>query len=284
MGSINLDIIVEVARHPRPGETVVARRQRTAHGGKGANQAVAAARLGTDIVFVGAVGSDAAATELLRGLEAEGVDAATVATVDGPSGTAYIAVSDDGENSIIVVPGANAHLAIDGAQVEAVGHADVVLSQCEIPTPAIEAAQAATAGTFVLNAAPAKRLPSALLASVDVLIVNEHEAKTVAGSTEPTALRALECDTVVVTLGARGAQIVTRSDIGYVAAPSVAVRDTTGAGDAFCGAFCSALVQGGDVFEATAWGVAAGSHATTAIGARGGPQQDQLKATLRSMQ
>ncbi|MGI9667383.1 MAG: ribokinase [Acidimicrobiia bacterium] len=281
VGSANRDLTTQVERHPLPGETVVARRMRESHGGKGANQAVAAARLGQSVLFVGAVGDDSGADDLVGELVAEGVDTSVVSRIEGPSGTAFITLADNAENSIVVVPGANGMLEISPAQSAMIATADVVLAQCEVPVDALETARNAASGIFVLNAAPAIRLPPSLIASVDVLVVNQHELVSLAGGTDPQSARSLGCATVVVTLGADGAQIVTTSDIGYVPAPDVAVRDTTGAGDAFCGAFASALSDGRDVFEASAWGVAAGSHATTIVGARSGPNRARLESLLR---
>ncbi len=284
VGSVNLDTVADVDQIPRPGETIVANRSTEHHGGKGANQAVAAARLGHPVAFVGAVGSDEAGTKLIDGLQAEGIDTSGVMTIDGPSGTAFITVDGRGENMIVVSPGANTAFALDDTARAVIRSADVVLSQCEIPVEVISEAFQHTEGAFILNAAPATALPTSILVGSDVLIVNEHELRQLAGGTDPEAARQLGSSTVVTTLGSTGAQVVTASDVGFVAAPPVAARDTTGAGDAFCGVFAVAVAEGKDVFDATVWGVSAGSHATTMMGARTAlPNREQLEASIGRM-
>jgi ribokinase len=268
VGSVNLDTIAVVANLPRPGETVSAVSVSTAHGGKGANQAVAAARMGADVAFVGCVGSDAAGPELVDRLADEGVDVTHVATTGRASGFALITIDEIGENTIVVAPGANALVALDEASRDVVRSASVVLCQLEIPMPTVIDAAEAAEGLVVLNAAPAVPVLPRLLEAVDVLIVNETELRELTGAPEPASARSLGVPTVVVTLGAAGAQVVTSGDIGYVRAPVVTVRDTTGAGDTFCGAFAAAIEEGRDVFEAATMGVIAGSLATTKLGAR----------------
>jgi ribokinase len=281
VGSVNLDTVATVEDHPRPGETVLASSHLTSHGGKGANQAVAAARLGADVRFIGAVGDDGAGVSLADELRREGIDTDLVQAVRGPSGVALVTVDRRGENTIVVGRGANAHVRIDADERAALADADVVLCQLEIPMTAVTAAAEASRGVFILNAAPARPVPSTTLGLVDVLVVNQHELVTLAGSPEPSAARSLGVPTVVVTLGARGAQIITGSDVGFVPAPVVEARDTTGAGDTFCGALAASLDEGLDVFEATARGVVAGSLATTGIGARTAmPGRDRLLRAL----
>ena len=284
VGSVNLDTVADVDRIPRPGETVVASRVTRHDGGKGANQAVAAARLGHPVAFVGAVGDDEAGATLVRGLTAEGIDTSGVMQVDAPSGTAHITVDRSGENAIVVSPGANGAFSLDDGARALIRAADVVLTQCEIPVGVISEAFQHAEGSFVVNAAPPIALPTSVLVGADVLVVNEHELRQLAGGSDPDAARQLGSQTVVTTLGASGAQVVTSGDVGYVAAPPVAVRDTTGAGDAFCGAFAVALAEGLDVYEATVWGVAAGSHATTMMGARTAmPSREQLESGIAKM-
>jgi ribokinase len=281
VGSVNLDLVAVVAHLPRPGETVVAHSHQRAHGGKGANQAVAAARLGGEVVFVGAVGSDPVGSELIDGLAAEGIDTSAMRTLTGVSGIAMISIDQHGENSIVVGAGANAKLDLDERATDVVRRASTVLVQLEIPMTTVIAAAKSATGTTILNAAPATHLPSELIAATDVLIVNEVELETVAGSTEPRAAREIGIPTVVTTLGERGAQVVTRGDVAYVPAPEVSVRDTTGAGDAFCGAFTVAIEEGSTVFDAAARAVVAGSMATTRVGAREAmPTRKRLDETI----
>ena len=281
VGSVNLDVIATVDRHPRPGETVLATSLETTHGGKGANQAVAAARLFDRVAFIGAVGRDATGNELVSRLGSEGVDVESVQVVAEPSGTAMVTVDGEGENTIVVASGANWHVRIDDRAHDLLARSDVVLSQLEVPMEVIGRVGRSTGGRFVLNAAPPARMPTEVLDSVDVLIVNQHEAIALSGSLEPSALRTIGVDTVVVTLGAEGAQVVTRGDVGYVPALPVTPVDTTGAGDAFCGAFAVALAEGRDVFASAAFGAVAGALATTRVGARTGmPTRRALDTAL----
>lgn len=268
VGSVNHDTVAVVPSLPRPGETVSAVSVFSVHGGKGANQAVAAARMGASVAFVGAVGTDAIGPVLVDRLRDEGIDVGHVETAEGSSGVALITIDEHGENTIAVGAGANASVALTEASREVVRTSSVVLCQLEVPLSTVIETMEVAAGTTILNAAPAARLPSQLLEAVDVLIVNETELATLTGASEPSSARQLGVRTVVVTLGAQGAQVVTTGDTGYVRAPSVTVRDTTGAGDTFCGAFASAIEEGRDVFEAATMGVVAGSLATTKLGAR----------------
>jgi len=281
VGSVNMDVIATVDHLPRPGETIIAVDHANSHGGKGANQAVAAARLGADVHFVGCVGDDVFGDELRSGLAAEGVDVGCLRGVAGSSGTAIVTVDGAGENTIVVGSGANQRLTLSEGDLDLVGRASIVLCQLEVPLQAVAAAATATSGLFVLNAAPAERLPADLLADVDVLVVNEHELSVVAGSMDVDAVRALGVATVVTTLGGRGAQVVTSWDIGYIPAIEVPVLDTTGAGDAFCGALAASLDSGSDVFAAAARATVAGSLATTRIGARTGmPDLEALESAI----
>lgn len=282
VGSVNRDEVATVGRFPAPGETVLASAFEVAHGGKGANQAVAAVRQGASVCFIGAVGPDEAGADAIASLREEGVDTSRIAIGSEPTGTAIVVVDDRGENRIIVGAGANRQVAIDAGTREVISAADVVMCQLEIPVDAVIAAAESTAGTFILNAAPARRLPTHLSELTDVLIVNESELRMVAGSTEPTAVRAIGIETVVTTLGERGAHVVTPDDVAFVAAPQVSVIDTTGAGDTFCGTFAAALDAGNDLFEATHRGVVAGSLATTKLGARTAmPNVRQVELAMR---
>jgi len=263
VGSGNLDLVSQVERIPAPGETVLSTGFATHAGGKGNNQATAAARAGADTTFVGAFGDDEPGTRLRAGLAADGVTL-LVRTVPGPTGTALIAVSAAGENSIVVNPGANAALRdLTAEERTAVAGAGIVLLQLEIPLETVvEAVQAAT-GTVVLNAAPAHPLPSAMLDAVDVLVVNEHEAALLGG-----ADRLLDAvPALVITLGADGALVRTRDESTQVPGIPIDVVDTTGAGDTFCGALAARLDEGATLAEATRFATAAAALSVRRAGA-----------------
>jgi ribokinase len=232
VGSVNMDITCDVDALPRPGETVLASALSYAPGGKGGNQAVAAARAGAHVQFVGAVGDDTAAEPLRAHLLANGVGLDATVAVPGPSGTAIIVVDAGAENTIVVAPGANGRLNLTTAATRTVvADCDVLLTQLEIPlaTAVAAAREAKTAGAVVMvNASPGGRDPSALaeLAELaDVVIANEAEAEE--WPWRPTHL--------VTTLGARGARCVSPDDEFWVPAPTVKAVDTTGAGDVFAG-------------------------------------------------
>jgi ribokinase len=272
VGSINLDVVVEVERHPAPGETVLGGDRLELPGGKGANQAVAAARLGAEVAFVGRVGDDDAGRRLRDGLAAEGVDVAHVRVdPEAPTGMALIAVDRAGENTIVVSSGANAR--VIAADVAAAGDvlaaATVTLVQHEVPEEAVAAAIADAGGTVVLNPAPARPV----VAPVDVLIPNRGELEALAGrSGDPVELaRGLSvAQAVVVTLGSEGAVVVEGSRVERIPAPRVDVVDTTGAGDAFCGALAQALDAGADLVEAARRAVGAAAASVAKPGAQGG--------------
>ena len=271
VGSANVDQVFRVARIPAPGETVLSSGFTIAMGGKGQNQAVAAARAGAATAFIAAVGTDAFAEAMRDGLAGDGIDATLLRTIDGPSGTALIAVDDSGENTIIVEPGANAALdGLTGSDREAIAAAAVLVMQLEIPlATVIEAADAAAATltTVLLNAAPIRDLPDALIAALDILVVNEHEAAHLEASRPGVALRDL-VPVVVVTLGARGALLQVRgSEDVLIAAPSVTAVDATGAGDTFCGALAAALAQGQALDAAVRFAVVAASLSVETPGA-----------------
>lgn len=277
VGSANVDLVVDVPRHPGGGETVLGGELRRTPGGKGANQAVGAARAGgADTTFVGALGHDESAELLLASLAGAGVRTDVVERVEVPTGTALITVSPDGENAIVVAPGANAHVRLGTAQVGAVAAADVVLAQLEIPLDTVLAAARARreGALFVLNAAPSRPLPDELWERLDVLVVNEHEAADLAGhdATTPEALAAALLErvpAVVVTLGGQGSLVARRAAPGVrVPAARVAVVDTTGAGDAYCGVLAAALARGGDLLDAARLAGAAGALAVTRPGAQ----------------
>ncbi len=253
VGSGNVDLVSRVERIPVPGETVLSTGFATHAGGKGNNQATAAARAHAHTTFVGAFGADDNGTRLLTSLRESGVRP-LVRTSTEPTGTAMITVASTGENAIVVNPGANATLTdLTEDERNAIAEATIVLLQLEIPLETvIEAAHAAT-GTVVLNAAPARPLPRDLLDAVDLLVVNEHEAELLGGADE---LRTI-VPRLVVTLGAAGAVIHTRETTTTVAGIRVEVVDTTGAGDTFCGALVAKLDEGTALHEAVGFATAA---------------------------
>jgi ribokinase len=267
VGSSNLDLVATAAVLPGPGETVMGRDYAEHPGGKGLNQAVAAARAGARTVFVSAVGDDTAGAGLLAVMQGDGIDTSHVATRSGvPTGRALIGVGDSGENSIIVVPAANATVQVDDLPA-----ARVVLAQLEVPLDtvrrAFELARAAGA-TTVLNPAPAQTLPTELLALCDIVVPNEHEVELLGGA---GALFALGARAVVVTEGARGATLH-RGGAGngtavHIAPFAVSPVDTTGAGDTFCGSLCARLAAGDDLVDALRWAAAAAALSTTRAGA-----------------
>jgi len=266
VGSVNLDLVASVRRLPRRGETVPATDFTTVDGGKGANQAVAAARLGGDVALIAAVGDDSESGRLRAALVAEGIGLDALQTAAGStSGIALVTVDDTGENTIAVHPGANGLLSLTVDSRSLVGQADIVLMQLEVPIDTVTEAATIASGTVILNAAPAVSLAAPLIDRIDVLIVNEHE-RTVAleGSVESSV------PIVITTLGAAGASVTMHDETVLVAAPEVHVDvvDTTGAGDTFCGAFAEALDRGEDVLDAVRWATHAGALATTRVGAR----------------
>jgi ribokinase len=278
VGSLNLDLVVRVARLPGPGETVSGGDVFRNPGGKGANQAVAAARLGRGVAMVGCVGDDQAGRELLASLRADGVGTAHVRAVGGvPSGRAFITVSDDGENQIVVSPGANARLTPEdvGAAGSALRAAAVTLLQLEVPLEAVAAAVRAAGGRVVLNPAPVRALPSELLGEIDVLVPNRVElaqlaASPVPGTVEEAAGLAgrLPARAVVVTLGADGVLVVEQGRASHVPAVPVRPVDTTAAGDAFCGGLADGLAGGAALLEAARWAVRVAAAACTRPGAQ----------------
>ncbi|AVV43192.1 ribokinase [Streptomyces sp. ID05-04B] len=275
LGSTNMDLVAYVEKPPQRGETVTGREFRTIPGGKGANQATAAARAGGAVSMIGAVGNDSFGARLRSTLEHTGVDTDHLRTVEVPSGTAHIVVDDDGGNAIVVVPGANGtvdHLAPGDEGL--IASADALLLQLEVPLAAVVAgARAARAHGVrtILTPAPARPLPPELLDATDLLVPNEHEAAALTGRTDPHEAAAVLLDSVpevVITLGAAGSLYAARgSDPFVVPAPRVTAVDSTGAGDTFVGALAVALGEERPVREALAWAAAAAALSVQRPGA-----------------
>lgn len=279
-GSINIDLVTQVAKIPAPGETVLGPSYAVIPGGKGANQALAARRAGAAVALAGAVGADGFAQTALALLRADGVDLRAVATVDVPTGAAFISVDAHAENAIVVASGANALARAAQLAVFKLERGDTLLLQRETPDAEGEAAAhaAKAAGArVILNLAPAGAISETYLRALDALIMNEREAQTVAdafglGLSDPAAIaRALDARfgvMAIVTLGAAGATGWSGGQSHHAGAPKVAVVDTTAAGDAFVGAFAAALGRGADWRAAMNEAAAAGSLACTLRGAQ----------------
>jgi ribokinase len=296
VGSLNRDHVVTALSLPLPGETVHGTGYAQHNGGKGANQAVALARLGQDVSMVGCVGDDAEGAALRAALEADGVDTSLLSTVSSRTGIAVITVDEHGENSIVVVAGANDDVdaALINAAAPAIAAADIVLAQLEIPAASVEMAFRHARGTVVLNPAPASGLDHRFLTGVDYLVPNRTELATLAGTAVPhadqellDAVDLLEFDgTVIVTLGSEGAVAVRRGAIvSRSAPPPVHVVDTVGAGDAFCAGFCDALARDLPIQDAVEWATACGALATTRTGAQPSmPTASEARSLLEASQ
>jgi ribokinase len=283
VGSINADLVVVAETLPGPGETVSGGRFARHGGGKGANQAVAAARLGARVTMIGAVGRDELGDAAVRELAAEGIDVSAVARLGEPTGVALIVVDASGENQIAVASGANAVLDPGELRLEGEG---VVLLGHEVPEAAVVAgAQAAAAAgwTAILNPAPARPIPDAVLACGPILTPNASEAAQLTGEDDPeAAARALHERTgapVLVTLGGRGALLLDAGEVTRIPAPRVDVVDTTGAGDTVNGALAAELAAGRPLTEAARFALAAAALSTLREGARGGmPRREEVAA------
>jgi ribokinase len=277
VGSANMDLVATAPALPRPGETVLGDGFTQVPGGKGANQAIAAVRAGAAVRFVGAIGSDAYGVNLRARLVTSGVDTALLRVVYGASGVALILVDGTGENMIVVAPGANAALTdLAGPDLDAIGAADLLLLQLEIPVETVTAAARAARGagtTVVLNAAPARPLPADLAEAVDLLVVNEVEAAALAAAPDdpPQALAAALLERVprvVLTRGAAGAWYGDRAGAPvHVPAPVIEAVDTTAAGDAFTAALAVGWGEGRPLPDAVRWASAAGAAAARRLGA-----------------
>lgn len=295
IGSSNTDMVIKAAHLPAPGETVLGGQFLMNPGGKGANQAVAAARLGGDVVFVARVGDDIFGQEAVQGFKNEGINTDyIVVDPDNPSGVATITVDEQGENCIAVASGANSALSpadIDRAapQIEA---ASVLLMQLETPVPSVEyaASLGKKAGkTVILNPAPALTLSDGLLAQLDVITPNETEAEILTGIKVETeddaekaarALRDKGVGLVIITLGSRGAFVLSDSFIGLVPAPKVEPVDTTAAGDTFNGALAVGIASGRTSEDAVVFANKAASISVTRLGAQAStPLLEELEKT-----
>ncbi|MCZ2127794.1 MAG: ribokinase [Anaerolineales bacterium] len=280
VGSLNADLVIRAPRFPQPGETISGEDLQVIPGGKGANQAVAAARQGAQTALVGRVGGDQFAPFLVQNLQANRVDVSQVRADSSASGVAIIIVDESGQNSIVLSPGANAKVAPQDVDLAAFPDAQILLLQLEIPTPTVlRAAQEAhrRGRTVILNPAPAQALPAELLANTDILIPNESELELLSGesvqnfsSVESAAKKIMTqgVKVVVVTLGERGAALITSDKTEIIPAFKVNAVDTTAAGDAFIGGFAASLLKGESLATAVRYGSACGALAVSKFGAQ----------------
>ncbi|MCS4276342.1 ribokinase [Mycetocola sp. BIGb0189] len=301
VGSLNADLVVQTARFPQPGETLTGSELRVIPGGKGANQAVAAGRLGGNVAMVGALGSDANGQLLRESVEASGADTTHVATLaDVATGTAVITVDAEGENTIIVSPGANGRLGV--AELDAAAslfeRASILCLCLEIDIDVVleSARRARAAGAQVLlNLSPYGPVPAELLELTDILLINEHEAAdllgltpeqvlTAGGEQTRTALTEHGIPRAVITAGAAGSIVFdTEADAVAVSSPKVNAVDTTGCGDAFMGALALRLAAGDVLAEAAGYAATVGSFAATGAGAQASyPTPEQLAEFVTS--
>ncbi|MBZ9780859.1 ribokinase [Pseudomonas sp. REP124] len=283
IGSLNMDLVTRAPRLPRGGETLIGQSFATVSGGKGANQAVAAARLGAQVSMVGCVGSDAYGAELRAALMAEQIDCQAVSTVAGSTGVALIVVDDNSQNAIVIVAGANGELtpALIGCFDQVLQAADVIICQLEVPYATVGHAlkRGRELGkTVILNPAPASGpLPADWYANIDYLIPNESEASALSGlpvdsreTAETAATRLIEMGAgkVIITLGAQGALFADGQRFEHSPAPTVKAVDTTAAGDTFVGGFAAALASGKSEAEAIRFGQVAAALSVTRAGAQ----------------
>lgn len=293
VGSANLDFVVSVPHHPTTGETVLGGDHLQIPGGKGANQAVAAARLGATVSFIGMIGDDDAGITLRESLETANVNTSGLrVAADAPSGIALITIDDEGDNAITVSPGANMALTTAMVDESSVAlSATVTQLQLEIPMDVVVHAAATATGIVVLDPAPAPAtgLPQALLDATNVLVPNETELALLAKrSVDPTdledvsnAARSLSVETVVVTLGANGAVVVTGDAATHIPAPKIRAVDTTAAGDSFRSALSVKLASGAPILEAAQFAVNVGAATAMELGAQPSlPTIDQVKERL----
>jgi ribokinase len=295
VGSLNIDLAYQVERFPNPGETVNGHSLERHAGGKGLNQAVAAARLGARVHMVGAVGDDANGAWLRDVLSAAEIDATHIATASGPAGTALIEVDDNGENRIVVIPGANGMVTPDDVTtaLNAIADIGILLVQGELDWQATAAAIRIAherGATIIVNPAPAHRLDAELLRMIDVIIANQHETQILTGMETDSSVDATEaalwltdagCGTVIVTRGDKGCVWSSDGNTGSVPIFRVSQVDATATGDAFCGGLAAALAEGQELFEALRWASAAGALAATKPGAVPSlPHRHEVEALL----
>ncbi|MBE0680387.1 MAG: ribokinase [Anaerolineales bacterium] len=278
IGSLNADLVVRAPRFPQPGETISGDDLQIIPGGKGANQAVAAARQGASVAMTGRVGRDGFGDFLLDNLKNNRVDISNIERDDASSGTAIIIVDESGQNSIVLSPGANGK--VGSQDVDSAPDAKILLLQFEIPMKTVLHAAMrykAKGTTVILNPAPARQIPDELLAAVDILVPNESELALLTNlqvtdikSAEFAAHKILKqgVKTVIVTMGSNGALIVTDTQVTHVDAFKVDVVDTTAAGDAFIGGFASAVLRGLNLENAVRYANACGALAATKFGAQ----------------
>ncbi|MHA7263130.1 ribokinase [Arthrobacter sp. TMN-37] len=282
VGSINADLVVTLERHPAPGETVLGRSMTVLPGGKGANQAVAAAQLGAPVTLIGAVGADAYAEAALAGLRSAGVRLA-LHEADAGTGVAVVQVSGAGENSIVVIPGANAEVTSEvvRSRADLISEAAVVVLQGEIPADSIAEVVRQARGRVVINLGPVIELDRSALLAADPLVVNEHEGILVleqlgvrdlpSAADHRGIIEALSVAgfaSVVLTLGAEGALVSSDGTVRGFPAPKVSAVDTTGAGDAFVGALAARLVAGDSLDTGVEFAVRVGAYAVRSEGAQ----------------
>ena len=285
VGSLNMDLVTRLPRLPRPGETLAGQSFVTVPGGKGANQAVAAARLGASVAMIGCVGADAYGQQLRDGLLAEGIDCTGVTVIaEQPSGVATILVDDHSQNAIVIVAGANGQLTtalVDSFEV-LLSQAEVIICQLEVPLDSVAHVlkRARELGKIViLNPAPASApLPAGWYPLIDYLIPNESEASVLSGGlavdsvasadVAASALLAAGAAKVIVTLGAQGSLFATRAQSRHFPAPAVQAVDTTAAGDTFVGGFAAALAEGKSEAAAINFGQIAAALSVTRAGAQ----------------
>lgn len=296
VGSSNTDMIIKASRIPKPGETILGGEFSTAAGGKGANQAVAAARAGGKVCFIARIGNDLLGGQALDGFKNDGIDSTFVFTDDkAPSGVALIMVSESGENSISVASGANGNLNLDDIEKSKsrIEGADILLMQLESPIDTIKAAAkvAKVAGVkVILNPAPAQELDDDILANIDIITPNETEAEILTGVTinagkdmhkAADILLAKGITTVLITLGSKGVLVAQKDSKQIIPAYKVDVIDTTAAGDVFNGTFAVALAKGESLEDSVRFGNAAASISVTRMGAQpSAPMKEEIYAKL----
>jgi ribokinase len=299
VGSLHMDFIVTVKAIPRIGETVLGSGFKRSPGGKGANQAVAAAKLGADVVLIGRVGADAVGRELIETVQAQGIDVTYVLEDEGAyTGLALILVDEAGGNIIAVASGADMNCRPEDIKraEEAITASKVLLTQLEIPLPVVESALDVThrrGVRVILNPAPAHDLSDDLLKKVYLLTPNKTEAEFLSGITirdlrtaEIAAERLLArgVDNVVMTLGREGAMLATRHETVHIEGVDVQAIDTTGAGDAFCGALAVAIAIGKDLREAVTYANVVGALTTTKIGAQNAiPTREEFEGFMKDL-